>query len=244
MRVYITKNYDEMSRKAANIISAQIILKPDCVLGLATGATPLGIYNQLVEWYNKGDLNFSEVITINLDEYRGLGAESEQSYISYMRKNLFDRVNLKSENVHLPDGRNLDSIEACKSYNNLLAKIGRQDLQLLGLGRNGHIGFNEPGEFFEKDVHCVELTQSTVDANKKFFQAGKEVPTHAYTMGIRSILRAKKILVAASGEDKADAVYKVFYGAVTPKVPGSILQLHNDVILVCDEGAFSKCKII
>ncbi len=243
MRVYITKNYDEMSRKAANIISAQIILKPDCVLGLATGATPLGIYNQLAEWYNKGDLNFSEVITINLDEYRGLGAESEQSYISYMRKNLFDRVNLKSENVHLPDGRNLDSVEACKSYNNLLAKIGRQDLQLLGLGRNGHIGFNEPGEFFEKDVHCVELTQSTVDANKRFFEAGKEVPTHAYTMGIRSILRAKKILVVASGEDKADAVKKVFYGAVTPKVPGSILQLHNDVILVCDEGAFSKCRI-
>ena len=242
MRVYITKNYDEMSRKAANIISAQIILKPDCILGLATGSTPLGIYNQLSEWFNKGDLDFSEVLTVNLDEYRGLGPESEQSYISYMRKNLFDRVNLKSENVHLPDGRNLDSVEACRAYNNLLAEIGPQDLQLLGLGRNGHIGFNEPGEIFEKDVHCVELTQSTVEANKRFFEAGKEVPTHAYTMGIRSILRARKILVIASGEDKAEAVKKVFYGAVTPKVPGSILQLHDDVILVCDEGAFSKCK--
>ncbi|MBQ7577385.1 MAG: glucosamine-6-phosphate deaminase [Synergistaceae bacterium] len=242
MRVYITKNYDEMSRKAANIISAQIILKPDCILGLATGSTPLGIYNQLSEWFNKGDLDFSEVVTVNLDEYRGLGPESEQSYISYMRKNLFDRVNLKSENVHLPDGRNLDSVEACRAYNNLLAEIGPQDLQLLGLGRNGHIGFNEPGEIFEKDVHCVELTQSTVEANKRFFEAGKEVPTHAYTMGIRSILRARKILVIASGEDKAEAVKKVFYGAVTPKVPGSILQLHDDVILVCDEGAFSKCK--
>ena len=242
MRVYITKNYDEMSCKAANIISAQIILKPDCILGLATGSTPLGIYNQLSEWFNKGDLDFSEVVTVNLDEYRGLGPESEQSYISYMRKNLFDRVNLKSENVHLPDGRNLDSVEACRAYNNLLAEIGPQDLQLLGLGRNGHIGFNEPGEIFEKDVHCVELTQSTVEANKRFFEAGKEVPTHAYTMGIRSILRARKILVIASGEDKAEAVKKVFYGAVTPKVPGSILQLHDDVILVCDEGAFSKCK--
>lgn len=241
MRIYITKDYQEMSRKAANIISAQIILKPDCVLGLATGATPLGIYNQLVEWYEKGDLNFSEVITVNLDEYRGLGAESEQSYVYYMRKNLFDRVNLKSENVHLPDGRIINSEEACRSYNKLLAEIGPQDLQLLGLGRNGHIGFNEPGNIFEKDVHCVELTQSTVDANQKFFDAGKSVPSHAYTMGIRSILRARKILVAASGEDKADAVNKVFFGPVTPEVPGSILQLHDDVILVCDEGAYSMC---
>lgn len=243
MRIYITKDYNEMSRKAANIISAQIILKPDCVLGLATGSTPLGIYNQLSEWYEKGDLDFSEVVTVNLDEYKGLSAESEQSYIYYMRKNLFDRVNLKNENVHLPDGRIQDSIEACRVYNRLLEEIGPQDIQLLGLGRNGHIGFNEPGGFFEKDVHCVELTQSTVEANKRFFEAGKTVPSHAYTMGIRSILRAKKILVVASGEDKAEAVQKVFFGAVTPEVPGSILQLHNDVTLVADEEAFSKCRI-
>ncbi len=241
MRTYITRNYDEMSRKAANIISAQIILKPDCVLGLATGSTPVGIYSQLVEWYEKGDLDFSEVVTVNLDEYKGLGAESEQSYIYYMRKNLFDRVNLKSENVHLPDGRIQDSNEACRSYNEMLAKIGPQDLQLLGLGRNGHIGFNEPGEAFSKNVHCVELTKSTVEANQRFFEAGKSVPTHAYTMGILSILKARKILVVASGEEKADAVHKVFFGEVTPEVPGSILQLHDDVILVCDEGAYSKC---
>ena len=241
MRIYITKDYQDMSRKAANIISAQIILKPDCVLGLATGSTPVGIYSQLVEWYEKGDLNFSEVVTVNLDEYKGLGAESEQSYVYYMRKNLFDRVNLKSENVHLPDGRIANSEEACRSYNEMLAKIGPQDLQLLGLGRNGHIGFNEPGRFFSKDVHCVELAQSTVEANQRFFEAGKSVPTHAYTMGIRSILRAKKILLVASGEDKAQAVHDVFFGEVTPEVPGSILQLHDDVILVCDEGAFSKC---
>lgn len=242
MRIYITKDYNEMSRKAANIISAQIILKPDCVLGLATGSTPLGIYSQLVEWFEKGDLDFSEVITVNLDEYKGLGAESEQSYVYYMRKNLFDRVNLRSENVHLPDGRISDSEEACRAYNKLLDEIGPQDLQLLGLGRNGHIGFNEPGNFFGKDVHCVELSQSTVEANMRFFEAGKNVPAYAYTMGIRSILRAKKILVAASGEDKAEAVKKVFFGQVTPEVPGSILQLHNDVTLVADEGAFSLCK--
>ncbi len=242
MRIYITKNYNEMSRKAANIISAQIILKPNCVLGLATGSTPAGIYSQLVEWFEKGDLDFSEVVTVNLDEYRGLGAESEQSYVSYMRKNLFDRVNLRSENVHLPDGRITDSEEACRTYNKLLDEIGPQDLQLLGLGRNGHIGFNEPGSFFEKDVHCVELSESTVEANMRFFEAGKNVPSHAYTMGIRSILRAKKILVVASGENKAEAVRKVFFGPVTPEVPGSILQLHNDVTLVADEGAFMNCR--
>ena len=240
MRIYVTKDYHEMSRRAANIISAQIILKPDCVLGLATGSTPIGIYDQLVEWYEKGDLDFSEVVTVNLDEYRGLGAENEQSYIYFMRKHLFDRVNLKNENTHMPDGRIADSVEACRSYNALLASIGEPDLQLLGLGRNGHIGFNEPGKVFEKDVHCVDLTASTLEANNRFFENGG-MPTQAYTMGIRSILRAKKILVVASGEGKADAVTSVFFGPVTPEVPGSILQLHDDVTLVADEAAYSKC---
>ena len=242
MRIYLTKDYDSMSRKAANIISAQIILKPDCVLGLATGSTPLGLYRQLVEWYRKGDLDFSEVITVNLDEYQGLGSEDRESYASYMRENLFSLVNLKPENCYLPDGKILDADVACRKYNALLESLGRQDLQLLGLGRNGHIGFNEPGEYFGKDVHCVELTRSTVEANRRFFEAGKNVPAYAYTMGIRSILRAKRIIVIASGEEKADAVREVFFGEVTPYVPGSILQLHNDVILVCDEGAYSKCR--
>ena len=243
MRIYVTKDYGEMSRRAANIISAQIILKPDCILGLATGSTPIGIYDQLVEWYEKGDLDFSEVVTVNLDEYKGLGAESEQSYVHFMRKHLFDRVNLKSENTHMPDGRIADSREACRAYNKLLASLGEPDLQLLGLGRNGHIGFNEPGSVFEKDVHCVDLTASTLEANQRFFEAeGSPMPTQAYTMGIRSILRAKKILVAVSGADKADAVQKVFFGPVTPEVPGSILQLHDDVTLVTDEAAYSKAE--
>ena len=244
MKIYITKNYDDMSRKAANIISAQIILKPDCVLGLATGSTPAGLYRQLAEWYRKGDLDFSEAVTVNLDEYKGLGADDPESYASYMRDNLFSLVNIKPENTHLPDGKTEDSTEACRKYNELLARIGRQDLQLLGLGRNGHIGFNEPCEYFVKDVHCVELSGSTVAANRRFFEAGKDVPSHAYTMGIRSILRARKILVIASGEEKAEAVRQVFFGEVTPYVPGSILQLHNDVILVCDEGAFSQCRAL
>ena len=243
MRIYLTKDYDAMSRKAANIISAQIILKPDSVLGLATGSTPIGLYRQLVEWYRKGDLDFSEVITVNLDEYQGLGIDDPESYAYYMRENLFSLVNVKPENCHLPDGKNADSDDACGRYNALLESLGRQDLQLLGLGKNGHIGFNEPSEYFGKDVHCVELSRSTVEANRRFFAAGKDVPAYAYTMGIRSILRARKILVIASGEDKAEAVKQVFFGEVTPYVPGSILQLHNDVILVCDEGAYSKCRV-
>ena len=243
MRIYLTKDYDAMSRKAANIISAQIILKPDSVLGLATGSTPIGLYRQLVDWYRKGDLDFSEVITVNLDEYQGLGIDDPESYAYYMRENLFSLVNVKPENCHLPDGKNANADDACGRYNALLESLGRQDLQLLGLGKNGHIGFNEPSEYFGKDVHCVELSRSTVEANRRFFAAGKDVPAYAYTMGIRSILRARKILVIASGEDKAEAVTQVFFGEVTPYVPGSILQLHNDVILVCDEGAYSKCRV-
>ena len=242
MRIYVTKDYAEMSRKAANIISAQIIMKPDCILGLATGSTPIGIYDQLVNWYEKGDLDFSEVVTVNLDEYKGLGAESSQSYIHYMRQYLFNRVNIKTENTHLPNGLISDPDKACSEYNELLQRIGEQDLQLLGIGRNGHIGFNEPDEIFDKDVHCVSLTNSTIEANKRFFEAGEEMPKYAYTMGIRSILRAKRILMIASGEDKADAVQKAFFGPVTPLVPASILQLHDDVILVADEAAYSKCK--
>ncbi len=242
MRIYITKDYAEMSRKAANIISAQIILKPDSLLGLATGSTPIGAYRQLVEWYEKGDLDFKEVVTVNLDEYKGLGPDNPQSYAYYMEDKLFKKVNIKPENTHLPDGLNNDAEDACNKSNELLEELGEQDLQLLGLGRNGHIGFNEPDEIFDQNVHCVSLTNSTIEANKRFFEAGEEVPKYAYTMGIRSILRSKKILVIASGEDKADAVKKAFFGPVTPLVPASILQLHDDVILVTDEAAYSKCN--
>lgn len=242
MRIYITKDYAEMSRKAANIISAQIILKPDSLLGLATGSTPIGAYRQLVEWYEKGDLDFKEVVTVNLDEYKGLGPDNPQSYAYYMEDKLFKKVNIKPENTHLPDGLNNDAEDACNKYNELLEELGEQDLQLLGLGRNGHIGFNEPDEIFDQNVHCVSLTNSTIEANKRFFEAGEEVPKYAYTMGIRSILRSKKILVIASGDDKADAVKKAFFGPVTPLVPASILQLHDDVILVTDEAAYSKCN--
>ena len=240
MRIYKGKDYADMSRKAANIISAQVIMKPDCVLGLATGSTPIGLYQQLVAWYEKGDLDFSEVRTVNLDEYKGLSRENDQSYYYFMHHNLFDHVNLPDENSHLPNGMEPDSDKECRRYSELIRSMGGVDLQLLGIGHNGHIGFNEPGDAFDNDVHCVDLTQSTIEANKRFFASADDVPKQAYTMGIKTIMQAKKILIVASGEDKADIVRDAFFGPITPKVPASVLQLHNDVTLVADEAALSK----
>lgn len=240
MKIYKATDYKDMSRKAANIISAQVIMKPDCVLGLATGSTPIGTYQQLVEWYEKGDLDFSQVTTVNLDEYKGLPRTNDQSYYYFMHQNLFDRVNVAPESTHLPDGMELDSEKECARYEELIHSLGGVDLQLLGLGHNGHIGFNEPGDAFEKETHCVNLQERTIEANKRFFASADEVPRQAYTMGIKTIMQAKKILVVVSGEDKADIVAKAFFGPVTPAVPASILQMHNDVTLVGDEAALSK----
>lgn len=188
MRIIEAEDYYTMSRVAANIISAQIIMKPDCVIGLATGSTPIGTYEQLIRWYKKGDLDFSEVTTINLDEYRGLSPENDQSYRYFMNKNFFDHINIKKENTHVPDGLEMDIEKACHDYNNIIKQHGGVDLQLLGLGNNGHIGFNEPGEAFEKETHCVKLAESTVNANSRFFETIEEVPKEAYTMGIKSIM--------------------------------------------------------
>mgnify|MGYP004666366333 FL=1 len=243
MRIYKTKDYEDMSRKAANIISAQVILKPDCVLGLATGSTPIGLYKQLVEWFEKGDLDFSEVQTVNLDEYKGLNRENDQSYYYFMHDNLFNHINIPEENTHLPNGMEMDSEKECARYTKLIQSMGGVDLQLLGIGHNGHIGFNEPSESFDKDVHCVNLTQSTIEANKRFFASADDVPKQAYTMGIKTIMQAKKILIVANGEGKADIVRDAFFGPITPQVPASVLQLHNDVTLVADEAALSKVSL-
>lgn len=243
MKIVKAKDYNDMSRKAANILSAQIILKPDCVLGLATGSTPIGTYAQLVEWYRKGDLDFSNVTTVNLDEYKGLARENEQSYYYFMNDNLFSKVNIDLKRTFLPDGMEPDSIKACREYDRIIADVGGVDLQLLGLGHNGHIGFNEPGEIFEADTHCVTLTESTVEANQRFFASKDEVPRQAYTMGIRTIMRAKKILVVVSGADKAGIVKKAFFGEITPQVQASVLQLHNDVTIVADEAALSEIEM-
>ncbi len=243
MRIYRAKDYADMSRKAANIVSAQVIMKPDCVLGLATGSTPIGLYKQLVEWYQKGDLDFSEVRTVNLDEYKGLSRDNDQSYYYFMHAQLFDHVNIPVENTHLPNGMEMDSEKECARYSKLIRSMGGIDLQLLGIGHNGHIGFNEPEEAFETDVHCVDLTKSTIEANKRFFASADDVPKQAYTMGIKTIMQAKKILIVASGEDKAEIVHDAFFGPITPKVPASVLQLHNDVTLVADEAALQKVKL-
>ena len=239
MRISRTKNYEDMSRKAANIISAQVILKPDCVLGLATGGTPVGTYKNLVNWYNKGDLDFSGVTTVNLDEYRGLPREHEQSYWSFMHANLFDHVNIDPAKINLPDGTNLDADAECARYDEVIRSVGGVDLQLLGIGHDGHIGFNEPSDSFDLGTHCVDLTEETIDANKRFFASRDEVPRQAYTMGVRTIMLARKVLMVVSGKDKAEIIRKAFFGPVTPQVPASILQMHPDFILVADEDALS-----
>ena len=243
MKIYKAKDYKDLSRKAANIISAQVIMKPNCVLGLATGSTPIGTYAQLVEWYNKGDLDFSEVTTVNLDEYKGLPRTNDQSYYYFMHQHLFDRVNIDPERTNVPNGMEPDAEKECGRYEELIRSLGGVDLQLLGLGHNGHIGFNEPGEAFEKETHCVDLTESTIEANKRFFASADDVPKQAYTMGIKTIMQAKKILIVVNGENKADIVERAFFGPVTPEVPASILQLHNDVTLVGDEAALAKIGI-
>ena len=243
MKIIKAKDYQDMSRKAANIISAQVILKPDCVLGLATGSTPIGMYEKLVDRYNKGDLDFGDVTTVNLDEYKGLPKEDEQSYYYFMHSHLFDYVNINPDRTFLPDGMNEDPDAECERYEEVIRSVGGVDLQLLGMGHNGHIGFNEPGEEFAKGTHCVDLQPRTIEANKRFFASAEDVPRQAYSMGIQTIMKAKKILVIVSGEDKAEALKNSLFGPVTPHVPGSILQMHPDVTIVADEAALSKCNL-
>lgn len=237
MKIIATDSYYHMSRVAANLISAQVIMKPNCVLGLATGSTPIGTYEQLIRWYEKGDLDFSQVTTINLDEYKGLAPDNDQSYRYFMNKQFFDSININKEHTHVPDGLEPDSAKACRDYNKIITDCGGIDLQLLGLGLNGHIGFNEPGSAFEKETHCVDLSESTIRANSRFFASMDLVPKQAYTMGIKTIMQAKKIVVVVNGKEKAKIVKDAFFGPITPKVPASVLQLHNDVTVVGDKEA-------
>ena len=240
MQICKTKDYDDMSRKAANIIAAQVTMKPDCVLGLATGSSPIGTYKELIARYNNGDLDFSKATSVNLDEYKGLPGDNDQSYRYFMNHNFFDHVNLPKERTFVPDGTEPDADKACDAYNQIIADVGGIDLQLLGLGHNGHIGFNEPADCFPPVTHCVDLIASTIDANKRFFDSEDDVPKQAYTMGIGNIMLARKIVVVVSGADKADILKKVVEGPITPEVPASILQLHPDVTIVADEAAAAK----
>ncbi len=243
MNIIKATDYNDLSRKAANIISAQVIMKPDCVLGLATSSSPVGLYSCLVERYKQGDLDFSRVKSVNLDEYRGLTHDNSQSYYYFMNENLFKHINIIPENTHVPDGTEPDARKACEQHEQIIQSLGGIDLQLLGLGNNGHIGFNEPGTGFEELTHCVALTKSTIQANSRFFDKLEDVPTEAYTMGIKTIMRARKILIVVNGKGKADIVHKSFFGPVTTEVPASILQLHPDVTLVGDEEALSLCPL-
>ena len=240
MKLYRVKDYKDMSKIAANIIAAQVITKPDCVLGLATGSTPIGTYQQLIEKYNNGDLDFSAVKSANLDEYKGLPKDHDQSYYYFMNDNLFKHVNIDPANTNIPNGMEPDADAECARYEKVIAELGGVDLQLLGLGHNGHIGFNEPADSFDKITHCVDPTESTLEANKRFFASIDDVPKQAYTMGIGTIMKAKKVLLIVSGADKADILAKSLFGPVTPEVPASILQFHNDVIVVADEAALAK----
>jgi glucosamine-6-phosphate deaminase len=237
MKIIVTDNYSEMSRKTANLISAQVIMKPDCVLGLATGSTPIGTYEELIRRYKEGDLDFSQVTSVNLDEYKGLAPDNDQSYRYFMDKNLFESININKENTYVPDGLEPDSAKACSDYNKIIADCGGIDLQLLGLGLNGHIGFNEPASEFAKGTHCVDLSESTISANSRFFASMDLVPKQAYTMGIQTIMQAKKIVIIVNGKQKAQIVKDAFFGPITPQVPASVLQLHPDVTLVGDKEA-------
>lgn len=231
MRIIEVESYEKLSALAADIIGAQVLLKPDCVLGLATGSSPLGTYANLVRRCEEGRLDFSRVRTVNLDEYCGLSGDNPQSYRYFMDHNLFDRVNVDKGNTHLPDGSAADMQEESRRYEALVESLGWPDLQLLGIGHNGHIGFNEPEDVFHAAVHTVKLTESTIKANSRLFARPEDVPTHAITMGVGAIMKARRVLLIA-GADKAGIVDRAFRGPVTPQVPASILQLHRDATVI------------
>ena len=230
------ETYDELSTKAAAIICGQVAMKPDCVLGLATGSSPLGTYAKIAEKYEKGEVDFSKVSSINLDEYVGLDGNNDQSYRYFMNTNLFSKINIDLAKTNVPNGCAADLGKECEAYDNLIKQSGGIDLQLLGIGLDGHIGFNEPDAYFEKATHVVELDPSTIEANARFFASEADVPRKAVTMGMGGIMSAKKVLLIANGKNKKEIVEKSFFGPITPEVPASILQLHPDLTVIYCEN--------
>ena len=242
MRIIVCENYEEVSKKAAQMILSQVTLKPNSVLGLATGSTPIGMYENLVKLNKSGDIDFSEVRTFNLDEYYKLPKENDQSYHYFMYKNLFDHININPENIHIPNGMTDDVDAECDRYDSLIKEAGGVDIQVLGIGNNAHIGFNEPTVNFEKGTHLVQLEDSTIEANSRFFDNIEDVPKKAITMGVGSIFKSRKIMLIATGENKAEAIYNTVYGKVVPEVPASILQFHSDIVLILDKEAAKLLK--
>jgi len=242
MRIVIAKDYEDMSARAARIVAGQIYLKPNSVLGMATGSTPLLMYKELIRVHREVGLDFSEIVTFNLDEYLGLPKEDEQSYNYYMFQHFFNHINIKKENIYIPDGMMKDVEQECKYYDRDIQEKGGIDLQVLGIGNNGHIGFNEPDIKFEATTHKVKLDDETINANARFFATIEEVPRFAISMGIKTIMHAKKILLLVSGENKADVIYRALFEGITPEIPASILQLHQDVTVIVEENAAQLLK--
>ncbi len=239
MRLLKCENYTELSLKAAQIVAGQITLNPQSVLGLATGSTPVGMYNELVKMYNEKRVDFSDIRTFNLDEYYPISADNPQSYHYFMEENLFSKINIKKENTHILDGKCSDTFAECDNFEKLIAQNGGIDLQILGIGQNGHIGFNEPAENLNLLTHLTSLTESTVRANSRFFDDISDVPTKALTMGIGTILKARKIIILANGGGKKEAVKALLTDSITTDVPASMLKVHSDVTLICDKEALS-----
>lgn len=244
LKIFIMEDYEAMSEKAASMVAAQMTLKNDSVLGLATGSTPEGMYRRLVQRYQQHQIDFHEIISFNLDEYYPILPENKESYAYYMEKNLFQFVNIARQNIHIPSGSHQNIDETCKAYDQAIAKAGNIDLQILGIGNNGHIGFNEPDIKFEAGTHLVELDEATILANSRFFESVEDVPKKAISMGIRNIMHSKKIVLMASGIAKAAVLKEMITGPVTPNLPASILQLHNDVTIILDEDAAKEIKAI
>ena len=236
-RIIKTKDYKEFSKKAASLIAGFVNLNPEAVLGLATGSTPEGTYSELINIYKKGEVDFSRISTINLDEYVGLSSEHEQSYRYFMDTKLFDHININKANTYLPDGMAKNIEQECEDYEKTIKKLGYIDFQVLGIGTNGHIGFNEPCEYFSKKTVHTPLAISTIEANSRFFDSYEDVPKTAISMGIATIFKAKQILLLASGENKKQIMKEAFLDEITPQIPASILQLHPNVTIIVDEEA-------
>ena len=242
MKIIIEKNYEDLSKQAAEIVKQAIQEKLNLVLGLATGSTPIGLYQKLIQMHKENVLDFSKIITFNLDEYLGLPSNHSQSYHYYMKENFFDNINIDSKNIHIPDGETKNVKVFCKDYEQDIQNVGGIDLQILGIGSDGHIGFNEPGTLFNSRTHLAKLAQSTIKDNSRFFEKEEDVPKFAITMGVQTIFEAKKILLLASGENKAISIAKALEGPITSQITASILQKHQDAIVILDEKAASKLK--
>jgi len=240
MKILVCENYEEMSQKGAEIVKAQVNEKPDCILGLATGSTPVGLYSCLAEMNKKGEVDFSKVESFNLDEYYPIAPENDQSYRYFMNENLFSKINIDINKTHVPNGQAEDPEKACKEYDENILKAGGIDLQILGIGQNGHIAFNEPADELYEGTHLTGLTESTIKANSRFFEKEEDVPTQAVTMGIASIMRAKKIIILANGASKREVISKLINGGITTHIPASLLKVHPDVTLICDKEAYPE----